>query len=238
MLPALEGNGTAARCHGEWSLGQLGASRDFATVAFHFRFVMPGQYVCDQTVAVDRLTRVVRAIRADLTHCAVSVRMGQLFYTEDLGGDLEADWWASIFVVPVVVGGTTVRAHLNAAVPLDRILVVSVSGDLAGKLEDWSRRVEEVAGDRFLFALAPRKGCRSHDAVYFGATCPVVGELHVGSVWELTFEAMEYEPALSAALRRLGIERDPSEAEVTAVVERAQQSSEGDARTFKRRACS
>jgi len=57
--------------------------------------------------------------------------------------------------------------------------------------------------------------------VYFGATCPVVGELHDGSVWELTFEAMEYEPALSAALRRLGIERDPSEAEVAAVLERA-----------------
>jgi len=157
---ALGQKGTDECCQGEPSRGQKGVSRAAATVAFHFRFVMPGQYVCNQTVAVDRLTRVLRAIRADLRAGTgtVSIRMGQLFYTQDLGGDLELDWWGSIFGMPVMVGGTTFRAHLDDAVPLDRILVVSVSGDLAGRLDLWSRRVEEVAGDRFLFALAPRKG--------------------------------------------------------------------------------
>ncbi len=200
---------------------RAGMSRTTSTIAFHFRYVMPGQYVCETTVALDRLTRVLRALRGDLVQGTASVRMGQLFYTQDLGSDLESGWWAGIFGMPVVVGATTARAHLDALVPLDRILVVSVSGNVAGKLEDWSRRIEAVAGDRFLFALKPSRGARSHDAVYFGATCPVVGELRDGAVWELTFDAMEYEPALSAALRRLGIERDPSEAEVAAVIERA-----------------
>lgn len=182
-------------------------SRRPATLAFHFRYVMREQFISDHAVAADRLARVLRGIRPGLAESGVlSMRMGKLFYTHQLRTSLEVGWWQALQSTRVVEGKTTLRTNLDSVVPLDRMFVVSVTGDVSDRLDAWSQRVEAVAGDRFLFACEPVQSAHAHRQIYFGANAWLIGELHGSSRWEPQWEAVEFGPELGPRLRRMGLE--------------------------------
>jgi len=183
------------------------------TLAFHFRFVMPGEFVSDQQVAVDCLARVLRALRRDLVpRGPVQLRMEKLFYTQDLGGVLEAGWRDALDEAPLVLGPRAVSATGGFAVPLDRILVISVGGSVRHLLEEWCTRIEKLAVGRFLFGLSVDAADPNHEAIYLGAHATPLGVLHRGARLERSFESIEYEPLMSKVLNRLGIHHEVSNA--------------------------
>jgi hypothetical protein len=188
-------------------LAETKDSRRTVTLAFHFRYVMREQYISEQAVAVDRLSRVLRGIRPTLSDDSVlSIRMGKLFYTQQLRTSLEVGWWQALQSTRVLEGKSTLRTNLDSVVPLDRMFVVSITGDVSGLLGAWSQRVEAVSGDRFLFACEPVHASHAHRQIYFGGNAWLIGELHGASRWQPQWEAVEYGPELGPRLRRMGLE--------------------------------
>lgn len=180
----------------------------WGTMAFHFRFVMPGEWVCAQQVAVGRLGRVIRALREQLTRSEpVFLRMEKLFYTQDLGGELEAGWRRA----SELVAWASVGAESREEVPMDRILVVSVTGNVREHLLTWSALVREADPNRFLFGLLVNQRDRCHQAIYLSPYSTPIGLLREGQHLERSFESIECESVLSRVMRWIGVEESLSE---------------------------
>lgn len=184
-------------------LNHMLADVGWGTMAFHFRFIMPGEWACDQQVAVGRLVRVIRALCEHLAQCEpVFLRMEQLFYTQDLGGELEAGWRRASALVP----RSGVDIELQEAVPLDRILVVSATGIVRDYLDRWCSLVRDADPDRFLYGLLVDQQDRCHKAIYLSPYSTPIGMLHEGRYLERSFESIEFEPVLSRVMRWIGVE--------------------------------
>lgn len=177
------------------------------TLAFHFRYIMPGEWLDSNEVAILLLARLLRVVRPRLkTTGNVLIRMGPLIYTQDLNGPL----------------GTALRdSHIATAkrrfcrgkqseltdylIPLDRVFVVTVSGRVQGFQERWSKHLRRHVHHPFLFSLEVNVDDLVQEIAYLKQST-VVGELQVGGCLQLEFESIEFEPNLSAALERMGMQ--------------------------------
>ena len=67
------------------------------TIALHFQHIMRGELLSDSDVEVKLLKRTLVELLPMLPSIgSVLIRTGKLFYTQDLGGDLESTWRESI----------------------------------------------------------------------------------------------------------------------------------------------
>lgn len=188
-----------------------GSGTDSLTIAFHFRFIMPGEWRNDISEAVRLLMLVLRALREELNaRQTTEVRLGKLFYTQHVGGDLETMWRKATLGSRVVLNQAASLHTPEGSIPLDRIYVVSLTGVAAKKLDAWSNLVAAAAGGRLLFTLMPSPCDPGHRAMYFGGWSALIGRIEGGGRFEQEFGSVEFEPKLSQALRRDGLQVGPS----------------------------
>jgi hypothetical protein len=176
------------------------------TLAFHFRYIMPGEWLDSNQVAILLLAQLLRVVRPGLkTTGNLLVRMGKLIYTQDLDGPL----------------GTALRdSHIATSrrrfcrgqqcelteylVPLDRIFVITVSGRVNGFQLRWSKQLRRHVRHPFLFSLEVNVDDRAQEIAYL-KQATVVGELQLDGCLQLEFDSIEFEPNLSTLLDRMGM---------------------------------
>lgn len=184
----------------------LSASPTQSTLAFHFRYIMPGELLDSNRVAVLLIARVLRVLRRDLkTTGSVLVRAGHLLFTADLWTPLEAALRASHDRTRRRRFGFSrglqhdIREYL---LPLDRTFVVVVSGRLQGLQEKWSRGLRHQVRHPFLFSLEVDREDATLERIYLRQNT-AVGEVRQDWSIEVDLEALDFEPNLFQMLRTL-----------------------------------
>lgn len=166
-------------------------------LALHFRFIERGEFVSSTSVAVRLLARVLWAVRPHLRETgSLVIRMEKLFYTQDLGGELEAGWRRSIRSSRTWPR----KAHENFG-ELDRIFVVVISGRLTDVAGAVCQRVERPSRHPFMFGLQVDKDSPYQQSIYLSRGFTPIGVLHVDGSLELAFSAIEYHPEIERMLQ-------------------------------------
>lgn len=197
------------------------------TVAFHFRYIMPGEWVNSDTEAVKLVLMVMKALSAEVASSGqMGFRAGKLFYTQHLDDELMPMWREASRLAPVIPAGTCLFGSQIDHVPLDRVFVVSVSVASEGPVsaDRWADLVRAEAGDRLLFTLVPSPAERGHRAMYFGGWSTCIGTLVDQATFIQEFGAIEYEPELSSQLDRAGLRARPSREALSVVLDLLQPS--------------
>jgi hypothetical protein len=128
-------------------------------------------------------------------------RMDKLFYTQDLGGSVEADWRESmarcIRQVELVSNSTSILR-------LDRIFVVTICGTVGGVVQCLLKRLAKYRTYPLIFAVDVNSLEVAQERAYLNAT--PIGVLHIDWTLEAAFSCVEYEPDLQLMLARLGVQ--------------------------------
>jgi hypothetical protein len=176
------------------------------TLAFHFRYIMPGEFLDSNKVVALLLARVFRAFRKDLKMAgSVLVRAGHLILTEDLRSPLETALRKS----HIRTGRQKFRRGLQHGireylVPLDRTFAVVAIGRLQGFQEKWSKRLRSHARHPFLFSLEVDSEDSTLERIYLRRNI-AVGEVRQDWSTEIDLEAMGFEPDIFEMLEKLGM---------------------------------
>lgn len=185
---------------------------DSVTIALHFQHIMRGELLSDTDVEVKLLKRTLVELLPMLPIIgSVLIRTGKLFYTQDLGGDLESSWRESI-------GKVNSQAHILKSkqfdvnsFPLDRIFVIALSGNLACSLMPLYQRLRRFRNHKLLFGMQIDAGERSQDIVYLRSTS-AIGSINKLGHFELGFDAIEYVDEIPGMLDKIGVESSLSHA--------------------------
>ena len=188
------------------------------TLAFHFQYIMRGEYVSDTAVAVLLLERMLLALRPIAAGIgSVVIRMEKLFYTQHLGGTLEGGWRESLQQSRLSLNSKLETWSGKTRVPLDRIFVVVISGRLDERLEALSRRFSRYRRYPYLWGMQVASDNHYQEAIYLSQSTPI-GILHPDFTLEFAFGCIEYEPDFVKMLGRLGIENTISDAALREVL--------------------
>jgi hypothetical protein len=189
-------------------------------LAFHFRYIMPGEWLDSREVAVLLFARVLRAVGPDFKKTgSLLFRIGPLIYTSELDGPL----------VNALRNSHTAAAEwrfcrgqqhklTEYVVPLDRTFVVTVSGRVLELQNQWGKRLQRYVRHPFLCSLAVDIDDPAQELTYL-RQCHVVGELRLARHLVLEYESIEFEPELSTMLCRLGFQGEASVAFSTTALE-------------------
>ena len=176
------------------------------TLAFHFQYILPGEWTNQFKLGATLFTRVLRVVRPHLAETgSLLFRMGHLLAAMDKGGPGEfalRDSYVNTMKQRYCSG--TQKVLTENLVPLDRIWVITVSGRLHGLQKLWSTRLNHYKRNPFLYSLDVDVGNRVQEVNYLKRST-VVGELHKD--WRLTreFSSIEFEPYLTDMLARMRV---------------------------------
>jgi hypothetical protein len=188
------------------------------TIALHFQYIMPGEWKSDTSVGANILKRVLQELIPSLPIVgSVIVRMGQLFYTQDLDGDRESSWRMSIARDPVK-SSLLVRQHIDLnAFPLDRVFVIVLSGNVSGLLGPMFQKLRRYRTHQLLFALQIDANEWSHEIIYLTQSA-AIGTINRLAKFELGFDIVEYEEEIPRMLQKIGIDSSLSATSMAALL--------------------
>ena len=185
---------------------------DAVTIALHFQYIMPGELLSDTDVDLKLLKRTLVELLPMLPSIgSVLIRTGKLFYTQDLGGDLESSWRESIGKVDSQAHILTGKHFDVNSFPLDRIFVIALSGNLANSLTPLYQRLQRFRKHKLLFGMQINSRDRSQDIVYFRSTS-AIGSINKLGKFELSFNSIEYVDEIPRMLAKIGVEYSLSNA--------------------------
>lgn len=175
---------------------------DTRALALHFQFILPNTFASDIAVAVLLLERTLRALRSNMaTVGPLLFRMDKLFYTQDLGGSVEADWRESM---ERCIRRVEIVSNSTSMVRLDRIFVITICGAIGSVIRRLLKHLAKYRRYPLLFAVDVNSLEVAQERVYLHAT--PIGVLHTDWTLEAAFSCVEYEPDLQLMLARLRVQ--------------------------------
>jgi hypothetical protein len=175
------------------------------SVAFHFQYLQRGETNPATPVHIKLLERVLIGLIQHLKQTgSLVIRMGQLFYTQHLDSELEIGWRESVSTEHYNYSPKWSSECTANVIPLDRIYVVTVTGELSELINQLIKQLSRYRKYRFLYALEVSTNNKYHDVIYRSMPS-VVGILHPSGELESAFSSVEFEPYLSAMLKRIEI---------------------------------
>lgn len=193
---------------------------DSITLALHFNYDLRGEWFSGTTVAVKLLERVMLEVRPHLlSGGSVIFRMDKLLYAQELNDRSEKLWRLSVDSScrwrgpwhKVTLGG-------DLGCPLDRVLVVVVSGLANDACEELCKRLERFRTHRFLGALVVDEGDRIQQVVYLSERMTRIGILRQDGTIECGMGCLEYSPEIDQMWAKHGIESYLSKAGMNSVL--------------------
>ena len=190
------------------------------TLALHFNYNLRSEWPSGTSVAVKLLERVMLEVRPDLVRTgSIIFRMDKLLYSQELNDKSEKLWRLSLDSSrgwrgpwhEVTLGG-------DLGCPLDRVLVVVVSGLSTDASEKLCKRLERFRTHRFLGALFVDMEDRIHQVLYLSERMTRIGILRQDETIECGLGCMEYSPEIDQMWAKHGIESYFSKAGVNSVL--------------------
>jgi hypothetical protein len=178
------------------------------TLALHFNYNLRGEWPSGTSVAVQVLERVMLEVRPHLISTrSVILRMDKLLYSHELNDRNEKLWRLSLDTSrrwrgpwhKVTLGG-------DLGCPLDRVLVVVISGLPSDASDKVCKRLERFRTHRFLGALIVDKADQIHKALYLSERMTLIGVCHPDWTMECAVGCLEYSPEIERMWAKHGIE--------------------------------
>lgn len=177
------------------------------TLALHFNYSLDGRWFSGTPVAVKLLERVLLEVRPHLPrNGTVGFRMDKLLYSQELNERSEKLWRQSLDPSRRWRGPShkgTLGGDFGC--PLDRVLVVVVSGMASDACHKLCKRLERFRTHRFLGALVVDIEDRIHQVVYLSERMTAIGMLRPDGTIECGLGCLEYSPEIDQMWARHGI---------------------------------
>lgn len=176
------------------------------TIAFHFRYIMAGELLDSNAVAVRLLERVLRIVHPHSSEVgSVLVRMGHLISLKHLYGARASALVNSFSTTDKSRFYPGRQRHLTErVVPIDRIYVVTLSGRLSGVQKSWSQQLRRYRSHPFLFGLDVDVNNPALEWIYLRQNV-VIGEFAPDGRMILDWDSLGFEDDLPQMLKRLNL---------------------------------